>query len=184
MGAILQISANINRPDMGLFTKALHDRSVRVWNGAISAYIQAVANVVSSHQDTAMSYASLFATARKVKALGKIPPASPKRSDAQFSSGTQGGYASAWKNQLLGEMAGEKCSEIHYGKAHRPILTFSFEIAVYQYLMHEVGNFRPGIAWESLEAGRQAMNDYLNLYGNEMYPKFSEYFVPLTTKVY
>lgn len=186
MSVSLQITADKNRPDMGLFTEALHKKSKKIWNMAITVYIKAVAEVLMEHQETSMSYASLFATARKVGALGKIPSASPVIDGKRFSDSTQGGYAGAWKSQLLGEAAGEKCSKISYGAKGRPILSFQFHLSVYQYLMHELGgDFDPKTAWNSLQAGQQAMHSFLvSTNFSNIFPRFHEYFTKLTPKVY
>jgi len=177
MGASIKIRGHIFKPNTGRFTKAMKSRATRIWNESISEYIKAVASIVSLHQETSMSYASLFPTARKVKALGKLPPISP-RVDAKKTyidmSGTPhpGQYKTQWRGLAAG--AGDKCSYISTGGPSGLRFYFRFEIQVYQYLMNELGEWKIP-AFESLEAGRNAMAEYLDTYGKEMFPTFGEF---------
>jgi hypothetical protein len=175
MGVVYKIKLHKNRPDIGKFTKSLFARGSKVWRGAMSAYITAVAEIVAQHQDTAMSYASLFPAARDLRIKGKLPPLNPKREFAVFSKGTEG-HAGEYKNRRLGEIAGEKTVVYDFGRVDRPVFKFEFEIQVYQYLMHELGNFNPHIAWMSMIAGRNAMQSYLAEHGKEVIPQAPEYF--------
>jgi len=184
MGAVLSIRGIILNPDVDRFSKAMHTRMIRVWNGAISAYIQAVANIVALHQDTGMSYASLFPTARLVKSKGMLLPLSPKVPSRptyiDMSGMAHPGYH---KNARLGEVAGEKCSTINYGSFRHPYFSFKFEIQVYQYLMNELGEWNLD-AFESMSAGQQAMSDYLNQHAVEIFPAYNEYFNKLSLGIH
>ena len=152
------------RPSTRKTTQTIIKKATRVWNDAITAYIVAVAEIVSQHQETGMSYASLFATARTVRAMGKLPPFSPTKDFTVFSKSTQGGYAGEYKNARAGEAIGEKCADIHYGTTSRCVFTFEFDFptAIYQYLMHEHGDFDPKVAWESIEAGENAFSEFMD----------------------
>jgi len=175
-GVTFKIRRKKHFPDIIRFTNALHIKATTAWNRAITAFIITVAQEVARHQHTSMSLASLFATARKVRALTKLPPATPKVANLKGFTDIDGTYYSeGFRNRKVGEYLGERSSKILYGSPFRPVFRFEFEINVYQYLIHELGWQTP--AWESLQKGRTAMLDYLNQYGREAFPRLHDWFV-------
>ena len=174
-GIKLKLIRPKRRPRKQKFTKELHRRASRVWDQAISAFIIAVAFEVSRHQDTGMSLASLFATARKVRSLTKLPPLNPKIGSRKGFTDIDGNYdGGGFRSSAVGERLGIASSNILYGSAYRPVFQFSFQITVYQYLLHEFGY--QTAAWNSLEKGITAMNDYLQNYSFQAVPQLAQWF--------
>ena len=165
------------RPDSGRFSKAMHKRATRVWNGAITEFIQTVAAIVADHQDSGMSLASLFPTAAKVKAAMPAITGSPKKTYIDiYGTPHTGSVKSEWRGLAAG--AADKCSKISYGRPDYPRFFFRFQIRVYQYMMNEVGAWNAGVAgfpFHSIEAGALAFQEYLETHSDEIIPRPAEY---------
>ena len=160
---------------IGPTSALIHKKSSLVWNEAISAFIIAVAFEVSKHQDTGMSLASLFATARKVHAETNLPPLDPKVSFRQGLTYVSGVYnKSRIRSASVGERLGEKSARISYGTSRVPVFKFTFEIKIFQYLIHEFGY--QTAAWYSLEKGRAAMRFYLMNHARDSFPNLGSLF--------
>lgn len=163
-------------PDLRKAFVATHARSSVVWRQAVRVFIETLAAEVSQHQDTGMSYASLFHIAKLVRA--KIAPATPKRDSVKgFSSITGTYYKDRIKTRAVGEKLGEKTARIGYGSPINPRFSFTFEIQVFQYLIHEFGlGFNQGDAWNSIGKARSAMNIFLQNKAPFFVPKLSDLF--------
>lgn len=178
MGAKIQIRSHILKADSGKYTKAIQKRATTLWSNAIAAYIIAVASIVGRYQETSMSYASLFPTARKVKALGKMPfSISPKveakKTYIDMSGNAQKGqYKTQWRGLAAG--AGDKCSRIEYGGPSGLRFYFRFDIRVFQYLMNELGEWKLG-PFDSIEYGHEMMMNYLEKHGRKIFPPLNEF---------
>jgi hypothetical protein len=134
------------------FKRDHYDCSVRLFRGAVAAFVMATAAQV--HVDTGMSAASLKPLGKKVGANFTITPKTPKgRFWGTYMTGKS--YRSKIRNMAEGIKAGQKAGTINYGTFPRPIMSFSFSIKVYQYWYWEA------IRWQSLMAGEWAFKNYI-----------------------
>jgi len=162
--------------DLPRATKKFHDKVETFWYGAIGAFIQGVASVVAINQDTGMSLASLFPSARKARVLGKMPALSIKHAHVKRPS-SFAGYRSDtyhYRNQFIGEKLGEKA--LHVTTGGRTFkFRFTFEIEVFQYMLNELGlGTLPAI--ESIAAGQSAMDTYIAYHSHFILPNFYDVF--------
>ena len=163
-------------PDLRRALKNTHDRSTRVFTHAARIFVETLAGEVSRHQDTGMSYASLFTIARAVKA--NLPAPSPKVAKRKPLTYMNGNVAvDSYKTVTVGERLGQKAGRIQFGTPSRPRFNFVFEIVVFQYFLNEFGlGFRGGAAWDSIGKATDAMNAYLNANKWKMLPGASDLF--------
>ena len=161
--------------------KARHRKRIIAWNNAVREYVLAVAYNVGQHQDTGMSYASLFSIAKKVDA--QIPDLANKRDSVKgltYKSGVRA--PDAFKTWQVGLKLGEKAGTINYGYYKRPTLSFTFEIRVFQFLINEFG-YGKGAAWSSLKDGQDALWKYLLKHNTSLIPRISDFTQSITSRV-
>lgn len=162
-------------PDVRLALKSTHGRASVVWRQAVRVFVETLADEVSKHQDTGMSYGSLFTLARLVKA--KLPPPTintKERKGMKTITGTY--YPNRYRDLQAGIRLGEKSGRISYGNASNPRYSFIFEIKVYQYLINEFGLGFSKSAWESIGRATEAMNDFLRIKAPFFVPSISDLF--------
>jgi len=175
-GFNIKLPGSFKDPQVRTAIRLTYIRQKEIWNEAIGAFILVVGNEVSKHQDTGMSLASLFPTARKIGMLDQMPSLNPKvtqRKPLTYISRVR--EPSSFKNALVGVKLGEKASRISYGSEMRPLFLFSFEIRVYQYLLNEFG-------WGSIRAmdtigkGRTAFFEHLHTTAPDFFPRLRDMF--------
>jgi len=158
-------------PDVRATLTKQHKKNVKMFDRAVRVFVETLAEEVSRHQDTGMSYASLFKLSRQVKA--EIPPSSPARERRKGLTLITGTYIpSGFKDRKLGEKLGEKSYKLQYGAPNNPRYNFVFEIQVYQYFINEygLGFTKPGGAWESVGQAVSAMEAFLKKYFKQFVP--------------
>ena len=78
------------------------------------------------------------------------------------------------KTVALGESIGSTMFNITYGGPGHIRMTFTFDIKVYQYALHELGKGgKP--AWNSVEKGLAAMKHYLDTNAKLIFPPIKEW---------
>jgi hypothetical protein len=128
------------------------------WFASIREYIQGCADVLSQHIATGMTMASLEPLARKLRIYSKVEG---------FGRGTPSRrrYARTryFRTPELGRRLGESQGFVVEGSPTDMSFAFSFEVKIYQWLIHEAGvaNDNSGI-WGALRAGQNRMNLYIN----------------------
>ena len=112
MGAILKMRFTYSEIAKDNFSEALREKATQVWNNAISAYLQAVANIVAERQDTGMSLASLFPAIRDMQAKGgeiNEPALNTRRDSAPWYMDMQGvTHRGQRKTAAFGERLGDR----------------------------------------------------------------------------
>lgn len=157
-------------PDIRKVLTATHEEAKNAFRKAAKVFVETLAAEVSRHQDTGMSYASLFTIAREVNA--SMPPL---RSNPPVRKGmttiSEVYYPERFRDQAAGEALGAKAGRIQYGAANNPRYNFVFNIMVYQYFLHEFGL---GVGrtdeWASLSKARTAMNEFLDKHMEDFVP--------------
>jgi len=162
--------------DLRRMLVSTHSRASVVWRKAVRIFIERLAEEVERHQDTGMSYASLFHIAHIVRA--KIGSGSTKVEPRKgFTSITGSYYPNRYRDIYTGLSLGAKTAKIQYGHPTNPRYNFEFRIQVYQYMIHEYGlGFHQGKAWESIYKAETAMNYYLAKNARQFVPRFSDIF--------
>lgn len=159
-------------------TKAMYARGKRLFAGAVKAFVHEVVQTLFDNVDTGMSISSVLPLARAVRYRAPMVDII-RRSRAKFwhedertgkkyrkkYKGASYGLPSEgeWKSKAHGERIGQRAYTIEWGTPDHAVFTFSFEILVYQYILHE--NFLPkpqGHKWDSLEKGKKAFMDYID----------------------
>jgi hypothetical protein len=169
------------------FTKTMHEKLVRVWQGAVRAYLEEIVKGSPQiHVDTGMSMASLLPLAAEVRmktvVRAAINPRVPSRKGMMIL-GPGGGISTATydpnkvRSMAAGEQLGRKAYVLNYGSAGRPVMKFSFSIDVFQYLFHEEGNGTLQ-AYNTLQRGQDAFAKYLLEHANEAIPRLNEWLDP------
>lgn len=144
-------------------TKELQVNMSRLWRDSTKAFVVAVSKRML-HMETGMSKASLIPLARQARAITALTKNFGSHvKERKGAYDIHGVYHSDWvRNKAQGERIGEKAFEYKVPPTKkRMVFHFSYEIAVWQYLLHEKG-FSSKEAWESLDAGRAAFKDYYN----------------------
>lgn len=134
-----------------------------LWDGAIRAFLRAVALEGVVKVDSGMSRASLLPLARVVKMFTEVRSSisterNPRPSPRPYYNAS--GRRDGLKSIAHGEELGKKAYKVLYGTPKNPKFVFDFEIVVFQYFLHENG-VRNQQAWKSLEVGRIAFLSYL-----------------------
>ncbi len=144
-------------------TKAMHGNLTKLWDGAVRAYLRAIALSDIMGIDTGMSKASLLPLARAVRMYtevrGSITDTKKKKGAFDITGKWDG---SADRSIAAGEASSRRKAgyNLLYGSPKRPVLKFEFEITVWQFLVNENGNGKVA-AWDTLEVGRAAFLDFI-----------------------
>ena len=156
--------------DNAAFKAEFHQRVTDLFNHAISIFISTVGDIVATHQDTGMSLASLFPTARKVGApMPSLSPKVPLRKGITYMGGTYN--PSGFRAAHVGEYLGTKASSISYVPQYR----FRFNITVFQHWINEFGYGPANITFDSVERGMEAMTAYIRTNIRDTVPRFNKY---------
>lgn len=159
MFKIVAIRQYTVKPDIPGFNKAMFNEMVRLWKGAIDAFVDELINGGKIHLDTGMSRASVIPLAREFR-LGKLAAAT-----IHGRRGPRIGYtdiSGTWhkrgmKSPETGERLGRKPKgyTVSVGTPGRLNFNFRFRIMVYQWAYYEA-------EWGALTAARSAFINYVN----------------------
>lgn len=146
------------------FSNNAYKKIRALWNGALRAYIEAATE--HARVDTGMSVASWRPLAARVRGSAIVDSAVANANPPRNGKSIPKGIAQ-----------GKSAYEYEIGSPDDINFYFRFKITVYQYVLHETGTYdtRPPGGWRTLNAGRRAMNDYLQANINK---------VPLYVKPY
>lgn len=164
-------------PDVRRVLIQTHENAVGTWRTAVRIFVEELAKEVSRHQETGMSYASLFHISQIVKA--SMPALDPKTPQGLkgFKSITGSYYPNRRRDVATGMALGEKTAKIGFGSPTNPRYNFTFEIQVYQYLIHEFGlGINQGSPWGSILKAKVAMDDFLKTNARFFVPSLSNLF--------
>ena len=147
-------------PDV--MTKAIHSRMVTLWKECVREFVKAAA--LQIHVDSGMSQASLLPLANTVNLTMYI---TGRKSLVKHTykgwTDIDGVYHNdRTKSVSLGSLLGRSPAyPVNLGTSARPVLSFKFEIMIYQYALHELGQGGQA-AWDSLTAGSAAFHEQLD----------------------
>lgn len=145
-------------------TKAEHTKLSHLWDESARAFLRAIVLSDVIRVDTGMSKASLLPLARYLRMYTEVKGTIHPKNDEQKGSFTIDGVWQPAVNRSAA--AGEASSRLRagynilYGSSKRMVFVFEFEVRVWQYLIHEQG-LGKGAAWDTIQTGRDAFNDYL-----------------------
>lgn len=174
------IVSDVKLRDWNTVQKAAYSRVRRLWYHAVQEFVVNTASEIKV--DTGMSMASLYPLAAKVR-LGNIiwamsqgvgPKVGHKTAPPMFEDNI-----AKYKSRSLGKRLGQRAFHLSFGSPAVPNLEFSFEIVVYQYLLHELGiPARTSGPWDSIKKGKEAMLTFLEQNAAEyLLPKDFMYFI-------
>lgn len=143
----------------------------RLWAGCVGAYLDAMSDVLTNHQETGQTLASLIPLAnavsnnQKVKVRkdfvrmieGKIRPRVIVASSGSTKNADFADWASMPRSVPTGEVLGLRAYKVGWGTLNRAVFTLSFRIVTFQHYLHETGI--KGM-WGSMEAGEAALKIY------------------------
>lgn len=144
----------------GPLSQRLTQRLNRFWRHAIRVFIKAAVDALKSNIDTGMTVASFRPAAAEVRIRNWV---------LEFGGfGPKKGYGPApgpygIKSMAHGELLGRKAYSVRWSSQQRLQLDFTFNIVVYQHLLHEGNaNYKHSLDWHSLDKGRDAMINWIN----------------------
>lgn len=176
-------TAGLYRPDMKAFTKALHTRMKRLWTGATQEFLRAIVEADVIQVDTGMSKASLLPLSRAVRMLTTVRASiNPKTAERKGYKDLPGFSSGDVKSMEMGELLGQQAYVLDFGSIYKLNLKFRFEIAVYQYHLHENGLVRGSGPWNSLIIGQNAFIDYIDKNAAKAVPDLREWWFKPTMR--
>lgn len=144
----------------GPLSQRLTQRLNMFWRHAIRVFIKAAVEALKSNIDTGMTVASFRPAAAEVKFRNWV---------LEFGGfGPKKGYGPApgpygIKSMAHGELLGRKAYSVRWSSQQRLQLDFTFNIVVYQHLLHEGNaNWKHSLDWHSLDKGRDAMINWIS----------------------
>ncbi len=176
---MLPISINIKgirtRGSKARFTKALHARMKRLWQGAIRAFIEAVLRPNLIKVDTGMAKATILPLARAVRLLeasrATINPITKSRKGFTELSGQWNPLGK--KSAATGEKLGQDAFTINFGSPQRILFRFEFRIVVFHFILHELGLVPGSGPWNILGIGNAAFLQYIADNSGDIAPEFN-----------
>jgi hypothetical protein len=168
----IRIKVKRLNPDFEKFTVLLHRRGTAAWNDCIGDFVRAAAPKV--HVDTGMSLASLIPLGRIVRALDVLGRSGTGKTRRGYTDIRGIYHPKQLKGAHHGERLGESAYQISYGNSKRPVFRFSFDIRVFQWLLHDVIRG----SWGAIEAGRAAMSSSIQSRFKGILPRMQEYSKP------
>lgn len=151
-------------PNKQRILKTLHEKVIKIWKDCVQAFVLELTKHV--HVDTGMSAASIEPLAARVGLQSMIVQSlrgkGPKRGHRVINDpGFQ--YASEnigpFKSRALGHQLGQEPRgyELTFGSPQSPLFSFTFNITVYQWYLHDAFGGSGSIGdWGALEAARTA----------------------------
>lgn len=154
----------------------LHDQLVALWQDAVEEFVLEVQKHIAI--DTGMSAASLIPLAENVglDTLLRASIAAKRKRYIVKGYNPPGGFPrpSTNKSMQAGESAGSSAYSLNFGTPLIPRVSFTFDIQVWQYYLHENLALPGGSGpWRSLQKGLVAFDTYIKTH-------FTSYFDPKT----
>ena len=143
----------ITAADELAITKTLHKRATKLWRDATKAALRAVVESDLPTVYTGMSRGSLLPLARAVRMFTVVN--STINPVVDYKKGPQGDQSKA-----AGIAFGQNAYILDFGTPQLPVFRFEFDIAIYQYLLHENGGGTVP-AWNTLEILRETFLAYV-----------------------
>lgn len=152
------------KPNTGRMLKSLHESLIKIWKDCVRAFVLELTKHV--HVDTGMSAASIEPLAARVGLQSMIIQSlrgkGPKRghrdiNDPGFKYAAEN--IAPFKSRALGKQLGQEPRgyELTFGSPDSPIFTFTFNITVYQWYLHDsFGGSGSMGDWGALESARIA----------------------------
>jgi len=143
----------------GPLSQRLTQRLNRFWRHAIRVFIKTAVDALKEDRDTGMTVASFRPAAAEVRLRNWV---------LEFGGfGPKKGYGPSKpygiKSMAHGELLGRKAYSVRWSSPQRLQLDFTFNISVYQHLLHESrANYSRSLDWHSLDKGRDAMINWIN----------------------
>ncbi len=160
--------------DPAILKKHVHKQIVKLWKRCVGEFVKEVSKHVAI--DTGMSMASLMPLAAKVRLASFL-----RSKISGMSKGHKKGYTDKNfqyhpdrnRSKTLGERLGSDAYNLSFGSPLSPDLTFSFDIVVLQYWLHESkSNYSGSGHWQSIKKGERVfLRTWKALYGIYVNPK-------------